>query len=433
VPAYQLASPLFSKLSEVGVNKQSISVSVLALGVLAFAVTVGENCLADETVGATAKDMGNGRRMVKILALEEQFRDQSYSNATWRPLTPENKMELTKTALLVNNNVDYVAAEVAKLLESEKNILPGRQNPFVCAAHGRLDPEIAIDLVRTALLTNGKIVDGRVVNVLPEEVANDFRKFCGQGEVTKIDWLNDQDCAEMIKISRLVKTQDFGTVLNAVKDMRGWEGFRGLPFVRGVGWKLGMNGNVATELVKAALFYKQPPTLVAKMFRDAYGYVPIFGKKWDLSPENAAAMVKAALAQGSTDVKPMLDQFSSLRGFYGLNRNGFLSTTTDSIAEMVKLSAVTKIPAKDIWEQTMKVYGWGAYQMMYGVTPDNAIEMVKLAHRSNPKVRILLETDHQYLAKPVDRHGCERRQQQAADNGAAVRRGGTDAASRTAQ
>ncbi len=388
------------------------SVSVIALG---FIVFTASSAFADENAGAKVKDSGNGRRTAKILAIEEQFRDQSYSNATWQPLTPENKMELTKTALLVNNNVDYVAGEVAKLLESEKNILPGRQNPFVCAEHGRLDPEIAIDLVRTALLTNGKIVDGKVVTVTPEEVANDFRKFCGQGEVTKIDWLNDQDCAEIIKTSRLVKTQDFGTVLNAVKDMRGWEGFRGLPLVRGVGWKLGMNGNVATELVKAALFFKQPPTVVAKMFRDAYGYIPIVGKKWDLSPEDAVSMVKAALAKGSTDVKPMLDQFSKLRGFYGLDRKGYLSTTASSVAEMVKLAAATNVPVKDIWDQTQTVYGWGAYDVMYGVTPNNAVEVVKLAHRKNPKVHLLLETDHQYLAKPVDRHGCDRRRAEAAE------------------
>lgn len=356
-------------------------------------------------LSVTTAHAGDDARMAKVLDIEAQFKDQMHGKAGWKPLTNENKLELTKTAFLAGRNADEVADYVNAILRDDQtnNRIPGVRNAFACAEHGRLDPENAIDLARAAMLLNGRTVDGNVVGLRPQELASDFHKLCGQGEAVKLSWMTDEICAEIIKTSRLSQKYDFGAVLNAVKDMKGFESFRGVKWVRGKGFKWGVNGNVAVELVKASHMYDVPPEKVAEMFADVYG----FGAEID--NEVAVELVKAALAGGSRDVKPAVESFFKIAGFYNLNRSvsQFISTTQASIAEMVKIAAAARVPVGDIYEQVRKVYGWGVYHALYGVTPENSMELVKLAYLDKPEVRKLVQVDHKYLAKPVDRGECQ--------------------------
>jgi len=305
--------------------------------------------------------------------LVEQFETRQFKMAKWPNVTVENKLEIMRVAALTSADTDTIARHVSRLVDRV------RKSMFACAAHGRVDPEIAIEIVRTALLSQAQV----------EDVADDFREQCGKGDVVNLGWLSDENCMEIIKISKL-KGVEFDDALKAVKSLRG------------LGLVPGINGDTVTELVKTSILTGQSTETLYGLFRSAYGNT-LFGRSWKLSSEAAVSLVKAAALAGHKDMNTALLAFKDLHGNFGIGGSGYL------FSEMVKLSIASGASVATLRKSVTDAYGWGIHDLRYGLSQETVSDLQKLAYRDQGRTRDLLLLDHKFRNGRVDRFNCAER------------------------
>lgn len=308
------------------------------------------------------------------------YETRQFKHAKWPNFTNENKLELMKIAALTRVSTDSAARMANRIVEREKKDI------FVCAEHGRIDPEIAIEIVKTALMTNAQV----------DDIADEFKEYCGTGEASRLGWLSDENCIEILKMSKL-KGIDFEETLQSVKRIRGY------------GLMPGIDGTSSTELTKAALAYNQDPEVVYKMFRDAYGNSAL-DRSWKLSPEASVSLVKAALISKQKDMTSTIAAFKELHGKIGWDGSGYF------FAEMVKLGAGTGLSPKSLEKLAQRHYGWGVHDLRYGLSKDVIADLETLAFYDQDNVRKSLVLDHKFMSQRIDRDNCEARKKAATES-----------------
>lgn len=324
------------------------------------------------TAAAAMADLANREREMTVIRADLERIGSDPRTFNWSPVTPENVVEVKKLALQSSKDILVIKKHIGDMLRSRQ-----QGDRKACGEPGRIDPEIAIELVRTAYLTNHQ----------PGEVRDVFEAHCSKPNQTH---LSDESCAELVKIA-LIKGRPVETVIEMAKTLRGR------------GWERGTTPEVIAELVKISLVTGVDPAIAYQMFRETFTASSNWFPGWynNTDPRNSVELVKTALLKGERDTRPYLMNLKAIYGYGGFRFR--YSYDHDSATQVVKLAALTNEDSKKLFDLTT---GQVSYLGQRFVTPSTAPEIVKLAFHDVPKIKDLLKFDHKIRGAAVDRSDC---------------------------
>lgn len=296
----------------------------------------------------------------------------------WRNVTDENVMSIVTTSKLTGQSPDRVLFEAKQML---------RPPVKTCGNSGRINPEIALELVRTAYLTAKPNQD---IHEQLNFVRSQYETNCS----VKATFLSNESCAELVKTAML-KDRPISSLKDMAKQLYGW------------GMDLHMSPEVAAELVKAAVLNpKQTPQepITPSQVWDKYKSIANWLHTHGLADEDAVELTKGALYSGK-DVALLDGEFSKTFGWgvLGKQDNG-------SVSEIVKTAAAAHLPPNKLALMAHDIYCnggcWHPFGRENGINYQTSAEIVKLSLLNQPGMKDMVSMDHRIVGHEVDHGDC---------------------------